>query len=118
MKIISLKDLSKSPMLTTIENFIEKRHGFFKCDILTTNDMSQTLRAGIMVENDILVDPKNFTNKKISMILRQSGDYYQVRSNSLRLWIVRDEDKYLILSPSKLVLEYERQMKILKGDQN
>jgi len=111
-----IKESSKSPMQQTLEAFIYKQHGAFKWDVLTTNDMGETLRAGVLTPADMMTDPKYFTDKKIGMILKEMGIYRQVRSTNARLWIVRNEEKYAHMTSTALYHEYERQMKEAKGN--
>lgn len=113
-----IKESSKSPMQQTIEAFITKEHGAFRCDILTTNDMGETLRAGAMMPSDMMTDPKFFTDKKVGMVLKEIGCYKQVRCSEARLWVIRDEEKYAAMTSTQLYHEYERQMKIARGEQS
>ena len=113
-----IKESSKSPMQQTIEQFIIKEHGAFRCDVLTSNDMGETLRAGAMMPSDMMTDPKFFTDKKVGMVLKEIGSYRQVRCSDARLWIIRDEEKYVHMTSTQLYHEYERQMKIARGEQS
>jgi len=113
-----IKESSKSPMQQTIEAFITKEHGAFRCDILTSNDMGETLRAGAMMPSDMMTDPKFFTDKKVGMVLKEIGSYRKVRCSDARLWIIRDEEKYVHMTSTQLYHEYERQMKIARGEQS
>tara|TARA_R110000737_G_scaffold20372_2_gene38725 strand:+ start:469 stop:3162 length:2694 start_codon:yes stop_codon:yes gene_type:complete len=113
-----IKESSKSPMQQTIEQFIKKRHGAFRCDVLTSNDMGETLRAGAMMPSDMMTDPKFFTDKKVGMVLKEGGCYKQVRCSEARLWVIRDEEKYAHMTSTALYHEYERQMKIALGEQS
>lgn len=112
-----IKESSKSPMQQTIEAFIYKQHGAFKCDVLTANDMGDTLRAGAMTPADMMTDPKFFTDKKIGMILKEIGSYQQVRCSDARLWVIRNEEKYAAMTSTALYNEYERQMKVARNEQ-
>lgn len=110
-----IKESSKSPMLQTLETFIKKQHGAFKCDMLTASDMGETLRSGAMMPADMQADPKFFTDKKVSMILKETGVYQQIRCTNARLWIIRNEENYANMSSAQLYQEYERQMKEARG---
>lgn len=110
-----IKESSKSPMQQTLEAFIKKQHGSFRCDILTTNDMGETLRAGAMTPADMMTDPKFFTDKKIGMLLKEIGSYQQVRCTNARLWVIRNEEKYAAMTSTQLYHEYERQMIEARG---
>lgn len=110
-----IKESSKSPMQQTLEQFIKKQHGAFRCDILTSKDMGETLRAGAMMPADMMTDPKFFTDKKIGMLLKEMH-MTQVRSSDARMWIIRNEDTYAHMTSTALLHEYERQMKIARGE--
>ena len=112
-----IKESSKSPMQQTIEQFINKQHGAFRCDVLTANDMGETLRAGALMPADMMTDPKFFTDKKIGMLLKEIGSYQQVRCSDARLWVIRNEENYAHMTSAQLHNEYERQMKEARGDQ-
>ena len=112
-----IKESSKSPMQQTVEAFINKQHGAFRCDVLTANDMGETLRAGAMTPADMMTDPKFFTDKKIGMILKEIGSYQQVRTSDARLWVIRNEENYAHMSSTQLYHEYERQMSAARGEQ-
>lgn len=112
-----IKESSKSPMQQTIEQFIKKEHGAFRCDVLTCNDMGETLRAGAMMPADMMTDPKFFTDKKLGMVLKEIGCYKQVRCSDARLWIIRGEEKYVHMTSTQLYQEYERQIKTARGEQ-
>ena len=111
-----IKESSKSPMQQTLEAFIDKKHGAFRCDVLTTNDMGETLRAGAMTPADMMTEPKFFTDKKIGMLLKEIGSYQQVRCSKARLWVIRNEEKYAAMTSPDLYREYERQMKEARGE--
>jgi len=105
-----IKESSKSAMLQTLERFIEKKHGAFACDMLTTQDMSETLRAGGMTPSDMMTEPSYFTVQKVGLMLRGLGIHKQVRCSGARLWVIRDVDLYAGMSTVQLYQEYERQM--------
>lgn len=113
-----IKESSKSPMVQTLEQFIKKEHGAFRCDVITANDMGETLRAGAMTPADMMTDPKFFTDKKIGMLLKEIGCYKQIRTSEARLWVIRNEEKYAAMTSTQLYQEYERQMKNARGEQN
>ncbi len=112
-----IKESSKSPMQQTLEAFITKRHGAFRCDLLTSNDMAETLRAGVLTPVDMMTDPKFFTDKKVGMLLKEAGTYPQIRTSDARLWIIRNDENYAGMTSTELYREYERQMREARGDQ-
>lgn len=115
----SIRDASKSPMMQTVEAFIARRVGCFASDLLTVNDMIETLRAGAILHNDILYcDHKAFTPSRVGCMLRESSGFAVMRGRStgvdLSIWAVRTPNAYKHMSPSELVFEYERQMHLAK----
>jgi len=115
-----IKEASKSPMQQTLEVFIKKKHGSFRCDILTSADMSDTLKSGgAFSPNDMYVDGKYFTPVKTGMVLKEIGKYQQVVVFNLgyrvRLWILRNSAKYQSMDSATLYKEYERQMTEARG---
>jgi len=116
-----IKEASKSPMQQTLEIFIKKKHGAFRCDILTAADMSDTLKSGgAFSPNDMYVDGKYFTPVKTGMVLKEIGKYQQVVVFNLgyrvRLWLLRNSERYLQMDSATLYKEYERQMTEARGD--
>jgi len=115
-----IKEASKSPMQQTMDNFIQKQIGAFRCDILTASDMSHTLMSGAaFAEMDMYVDGKYFTPIKVGMTLKELGSFSQLRayrlSQPVRLWVLRNREKYEAMSSTDLYLEYERQMTEARG---
>jgi len=94
-----IKDESMSPAMQTLTTFIEKAHGAFACDVLTSKEMGQVLRAGALYPGDMMSDPRYFTDRKISSLLREAG-FSQIRTANYRMWVLRNELKYLNLEPS------------------
>jgi hypothetical protein len=118
-----IKEASKSPMQQTMENFIKKQIGAFRCDLLTASDMSHTLMSGgAFAETDMYVDGKYFTPVKCGMTLKELGSFTQLRayrlSQPVRLWVIRNREKYEAMDSSKLYHEYERQMTEARGQAN
>lgn len=116
-----IKEASKSPMQQTIETFIKKQHGVFKCDLVTASDMSETLKSGaIFAPNDMYVDSKYFTPTKSGMVMSEIGRYLQIKTYSrgdrVMLWVLRNNMKYESMDSKTLYQEYERQMKEVRGE--
>ncbi|QGT52237.1 coil containing protein [Vibrio phage MZH0603] len=111
-----IKEASKSPMQQTLESFIRNQHGSFRCDILSAQDMGETLRAGSLAPGDMMSDPRYFTDKKIGMLLKEIGGFQQVRCTDVRLWIIRNEEKYESMTLPEIRQEYERQIRDARGD--
>jgi len=118
-----IKELSKSPMQQTVEIFIKKKLGVFKCDIITSSDMSETLKCGaIFSPSDMYSDGKYFSPTKTGMIMKQIGRYQQINAyisgDRVRLWVLRNNKKYQDLDSNALYNEYIAQMAKVRGDLN
>lgn len=116
-----IKEASKSPMLQTIDTFIRKQHGAFKCDLLTSSDMVDTLKAGETFNpGDMYVDSKYFTPVRTGMTMKEGNKYRQLdsydRGTRVRLWVLRDIDKYLAMGSTELYNEYQRQLREVRGE--
>jgi hypothetical protein len=115
-----IREASKSPMQTTIETFIKKRHGAFRCDLLTAGDMCDTLKAGAaFAPNDMYVDGRYMTPIKIGMVMKEVGTFHKLNAYYLgsrtKLWVLRNRAKYEAMDSQALHHEYERQMAEARG---
>lgn len=115
-----IKEASKSPMQQTIEQFIRKELGAFKCDLVTANDMSETLKSGaVFAPGDMYSDGKYFTPIKTGMVLKECGAYQQLTAYRhgarVRLWVLRHAEKYVGMSSTELFHEYDRQLAEARG---
>lgn len=115
-----IREASKSPMQQTVESFISKRLGAFDCDILTAGDMSDTLRSGdVFSPNEMYTDGKYFTPIKIGMVMKEIGRYTQLRGydrgSPVRIWVLRNREKYESMDSKTLYQEYERQLMVARG---
>lgn len=110
-----IAEASKSPMQQTIEIFIAKKKGAFKCDLVTASDMSETLRSGdIFAPNDMCTSSRFFTPIKTGMAIKDIGRYIQIKTfklgDPIKLWVIRNREKYEHMDSKALYSEYERQM--------
>jgi hypothetical protein len=115
-----IKEASKAPSQQTVEIFIKKQLGAFRCDLLTASDMSDTLKSGgIFAPNDMYVDGKFFTPTKTGMAMKEIGRFSQLDSyhlgSRIRLWVLRNLSKYQAMDSKALYHEYERQMAEARG---
>lgn len=115
-----IKEASKPPMQQTLEAFIDKQHGAFKCDLLTASDMVDTLKAGaVFSPGDMYVDGKYITPTKVGMTMKMIGRYKQVKtyrlSAAVMLWVLRNPQKYEEMDGKTLYAEYDRQMTEVRG---
>lgn len=116
--LANIQEASKSPMQQTIEAFIQNKIGCFKSDIVTANDASTTLKAGILGSDEFMYStPMWFTPTKVGRIMRDISSCVKIRAKGetdLKPWIVRNREKYDALTTSELHDEYKRQMKNTK----
>jgi hypothetical protein len=114
-----ITDSSKSPAQQTIEAFIQKGHGAFRCDLATASDLAETLRGDVFALNDMFTDNKIFTPTKTGMILKDITSAMHIKvyrkSVPIRLWVIRNKDRYNSMAPDQIYNEYERQMNEARG---
>jgi hypothetical protein len=115
-----IKEASKSPAQQTVESFIRRQHGCFRADVLTAQDMSDTLKAGqLIAEQDMYTDGKYFTAIKVGMVLKDVSTARKIETFRLgervRFWVIRNHEKYTNMSGKELYREYERQLKEVRG---
>jgi hypothetical protein len=118
-----LKDIqesSKTPQQQTIEAFISNRIGMFKCDLLSAQDMSDTVRTeGVFSTNNVYCDVKYLTPIGIGRALSSAAGVVQLRGrrddSQVRLYAIRDAMKYQAMGPADLYREYERQVAAVRG---
>lgn len=114
-----IRDASKSPAASTLETFIAYKIGAMKSDLATANDICTTMRAAQISHNELMnVDAAWFTPVRVGRIL---GDMYQCRQyravsrgHEIRVWAIRDSDKYSEMSVSELYAAYEEGMAAIK----
>ncbi len=111
-----IKESSKSPMQQTVDAFIKHRVGCFKSDLVTANDMYNTLISGHLIGREDLMycDYKLFTPCRVGCIMREAGGFITMRARKkggyFRLWAIRNPERYKVMSRGQLFDEYERQM--------
>jgi hypothetical protein len=118
-----LKDIqesSKTPQQQTIEAFISNRIGMFKCDLLSAQDMSDTVRTeGVFSTNNVYCDVKYLTPVGIGRALSSAAGVVQLRGrrddSQVRLYAIRDALKYQAMGSADLYREYERQVAAVRG---
>lgn len=120
-----IQESSKSAMVQTLEAFIKARAKLFQCDLMTSTEISETLRgADLSIETSRLLycESKFFTPIKVGSVLKEMPQCVQFRvshkSDTYRLWAVRDAAKYQSMMPTQLYEEYERQHMALRSRLN
>jgi len=118
-----IKEISKSPMEQTLDAFIKKRLGAFRCDLVTASDMAETLKAGnVFAPGDMYTDGKYFTPTKIGMMMHQMGRFRKIKTYRLgslvMLWVLRNPDRYLSMDSKELWKEYNEQVNQARGELN
>jgi hypothetical protein len=115
-----IQESSKTPQQQTIEAFITNRIGMFKCDLLSAQDMSDTVRTeGVFSTNNVYCDVKYLTPIGIGRALSSAAGVVQLRGrrddSQVRLYAIRDAMKYQAMGPADLYREYERQVAAVRG---
>lgn len=115
-----IQDSSKSPMQQTIEAFINEQIGLFKSDLMTSQDMSDTIRTeGVFSTQFVYCDVKYLTPSVISRIVSGITSTRKLRAishkSSVRMYAIRNVEKYKDLGPTDLHQQYKLQMMICKG---
>jgi hypothetical protein len=115
-----ITESSKSPMQSTIENFIEMRYGVFASDLVTREEASACLRAGDMFYKDAMCcDAKLFTQVMVSRVLSEMPKLINLRARKSaterpRYWVLRDREKYEAMNDTQLYDEYVKQRRDIK----
>lgn len=115
----NIREASKSPMQQTVEAFILRKVGAFKCDLATAADLTETIKAGPMLAPDICyVDSKMFTPVKMTSIMRDIAGTAHIRMRSKyvdnQVWVLRNLTTYQSMTPVQVCAEYERQQTEMK----
>lgn len=111
-----IHESSKSLAEQTIESFIREKVGCFKSDLITANEICTTLRAGSIVAPHLMYADENAFKSPVSIgrLLKQLPYCKQIRArnsvNNMRMWAVRNAEKYATLGPVDVYNEYERQI--------
>tara|TARA_R110000851_G_C13077180_1_gene565445 strand:+ start:206 stop:1684 length:1479 start_codon:yes stop_codon:yes gene_type:complete len=116
-----IRESSKSPGEQTIEAFIRAKVGPFASDIMTSQEISDTLRMGSMLNAGMMyTEERHFTPQMCGRILKAMTTTVQMRGqhgyNSARLWVLRDRNKYTTMTPSELYVQYENQMQAARAN--
>lgn len=119
-----LKDIqesSKSAQQQTVEAFINNSVGLFKADLLTAQDMSDTIRTeGVFSTQYVYCDVKYLTPVAIGKVLNTITGVSKTRAaigkTTIRLYIVRNFERYSNLAPVQLHEHYKLQMAGCRGE--
>lgn len=112
-----IQSASSDPITVAIKELIDGHMGVFQSDIVTAVDVRNTLKTGAMFG----VDLKNVPNKQIiGKIIKEGKIALHARAwkgkKEIKLWIVRNFDKYENMSGSQLADEYERQISAIRTE--
>ena len=115
-----IQDSSKSPMHQTVEAFVNEEIGLFKSDLMTAQDMSDTIRTdGVFSTRHIYCDVKKLTPLLIGRIVSGIPIVHKLRAinnkSSVRLYAIRNVEKYKDVRPTELYKIYQNQIAICKG---
>jgi len=104
----------RSAEVQTLESFILAKVGNFERDILTASDMCETLHDE-QYKYLLKVDVDNFTPIKVGMMFSKlvKADSKRliasVRGDNIRVMVLRDCQKYQVMSMASLYAEYKLQ---------
>ena len=116
-----IQKVSEDPLITMIKEFITGSLSLFKSDLLTTMDMHHAIKSAQMF--NISVELRNTPSSNvIGKVLKQTGTGKSVRAwkgrDNLRLWVIRNHEKYENMTGSQLYDSYQSQMLQVKNDSN
>ena len=119
-----LKDIqesSKSPQQQTVEAFINNQVGLFKADLMTAQDMSETIRTeGVFSTQHVYCDVKYLTPSTVGKILANVAGVYKMRGiyyrSGIKIYVIRNIERYIDIGPTKLYQHYKTQMAGCKGE--
>lgn len=109
------------PVLASVLTYRQHRIGLFKSDLLTADDILNQLKAGQVGTNThaalALIPPRQINNlmaRNVSKILRQDGrlgEPLRARNShgEHKVWVLRNRAEYERMTPSQLLVEYDRQ---------
>lgn len=115
-----IQESSKPPTQQTLEAFINEQIGLFKSDLMTAQDMSDTIRTeGVFSTQYVYCDVKYMTPSMIGRILSNASNVYKLRGvhyrSSVKIYAIRNIEKYMDLGPTELYQQYRIQMAACKG---
>ena len=114
-----IREASKPPMQVTVEAFLNRKIGCFEADLVTSSDISETIKAGVITDGNLIyADSKLFTAIRVGCIMRDVSQVRKVRARGdgqdLNLWVLRNWHAYKDLAPNDLYRLYQVQMEELK----
>lgn len=115
-----MAETSKSPMQQTVDAFISNKIGNFAADLISAADASQTLRAGeVLAPNLVYCDTRRFTPTTVSRMFKGDPRVRSLRAkramSQVRMWAVRDGQRYSSMTASDLFDAYELAQKVAKA---
>lgn len=115
-----IQESSKAPTQQTLEAFINEEIGLFKADLMTAQDMSDTVRTeGVFSTQFVYCDVKYMTPSMIGRILSNINSVYKLRGvyyrSSVKIYAIRNIEKYIDMGPTELYQQYKIQMMNCKG---
>jgi hypothetical protein len=119
----NIREASKSPVQQTIEAFIRNRVGAFQSDLITASEMASTIKAASIMHSDLIYADANWFNAiNVGKKLADVSNCIQLRANAgkrhVRMWAIRNLDRYKVMPPSLLLMEYDKQIARCKSADN
>ena len=109
----SIQEASEDPVSTILKELIDQKRGLLGADLVTAKDVFLTLKTLNLA--DIPVELKSIPSANtLGKIIKQNGLGYTAKmwttaQKEIRVWVIRNETKYLGLTGKQICVEYERQ---------
>lgn len=105
-------DASRSPLQQTLQRLIMTGFGVFKSDLVTSEDIVNTINAGMNFHPDMIFVKSVPQPNRIGPALKEMGAHYRLdaktENDTASLWVIRNHDKWRNFTPSELMHEYRR----------
>lgn len=117
----NIQESSKSPAQQTVEAFIRERVGMFKSDLLTTTELSNVMRTGSLIAPGLMYcDDKQFSPSHVGNIMKAIPGCILLNAfkdgNAIKVWTLRNNEKYRRMAPTVLYEQYQYQnIQVKKG---
>tara|TARA_R110000787_G_C13443394_1_gene446724 strand:- start:2156 stop:4708 length:2553 start_codon:yes stop_codon:yes gene_type:complete len=111
-----IREASKTPHQITLEVLIQRQFGSFACDLLTTDDVIQTMKSSLLNDQDIAYcDMRSLTPSRVSQALKTLPGVNKTlgrrKYENITLWVIRNHSMYRDLTGGELHDAYLQQKK-------
>jgi len=108
-----IHEVSRGDTLNLVERLIQERFGLFACDILSPQQIHETIVNYLKFHPEVLV--KAPSNTWLSRKMVEHGLAFRLhastRSTSYRLLVLRDHTRYASMPGTHLITEWQRQVR-------